>query len=394
MLTAKTDTGKFVSLLQLSRAEALRCKKDSFVCPVCGEPVQLKTGQIRIPHFAHLVQGQCVESLEIETQEHLALKKELAQWCADSGLSYQLEVYLPEVKQRPDLLVGKLAVEIQCSPLKLSSMAKRSKNYLAHGYQPVWICGSRVWGANRLKASSKQYCNYSRELGFHLWAADWEARRLSLYYHIEEGQDRQLYYGCRSWAFGTNSLGFILEKGFQSNLYHSRKYRVKLEMLRYYQSIRKKLLVRDHRFMKDQAYLYQRRLHALELRPWFYYPVNQSFILKDSILMLRHQIWVWLQEKQGRHITRLALYKRAYQLIVSQDLLFDFPLVYTADAVEWYVHHLIQGLLLFGLVQRSGRGGDLLRVSPCIQTPAAKGRSWVKNSGLPRAIKTGTPIKV
>jgi hypothetical protein len=44
-------------------------------------------------------------------------------------LSFQVEAYLPTLKQRPDLLIGKIAIEIQCSPLPIKRLVERTETY-------------------------------------------------------------------------------------------------------------------------------------------------------------------------------------------------------------------------------------------------------------------------
>ena len=42
----------------------------------------------------------------------------------------EIEAYIPEFKQRPDLLVNdKIAIEIQCSHLSMKRLKERTENY-------------------------------------------------------------------------------------------------------------------------------------------------------------------------------------------------------------------------------------------------------------------------
>ena len=75
------------------------------------------------PHFAHLAHSKCTVTTEGETAEHLAGKALLGEFCRLWQVNFEYEVYLPTIKQRPDLLVSTdtrhVAIEFQCSPLSI-----------------------------------------------------------------------------------------------------------------------------------------------------------------------------------------------------------------------------------------------------------------------------------
>ena len=92
-------------------------RSQHYFCPACKQQVQLKRGKHKIAHFAHFKHQACESFSEGETAEHLRAKNQLYQWLLQQNLPVQMEAYLPLLKQRPDLLVGKIAIEMQCSPL-------------------------------------------------------------------------------------------------------------------------------------------------------------------------------------------------------------------------------------------------------------------------------------
>ncbi|MCB5953012.1 hypothetical protein LI951_13125 [Enterococcus sp. BWT-B8] len=394
MLTAKTDTGKLVTLIQTDRDKINGWKATVFSCPICYQHVRLKIGKIRIPHFAHLSNQSCVYSGEQETEEHLWLKRTLAEWCLRSKIDYQLEVYLPDLKQRPDILIGHLAVEIQCSILAPEKMLKRTLTYIKHGYQPIWICGTKLWNPERLKDSTKQFCNYTKELGFHIWSADWKKEKLAFHYHLEEDSEKHLYYGSRSWSFFYGNLGELLQGNFGAPLLHYRRYQLKLEMSKNYRTITRKLIAKDRNIMNEQAYFYERYLHLLELHPWFYYTINQTFIFKAPAFILRHRIWEYLLKAKLQKISKLDIYKAVYELIIKQDILYDFPLVFKGDLIEWYVCYLIESLMTFDLLKQEPYSADFFTVTENVNSLSVKSKTPFKKLGTGRVIKTGTPLKI
>lgn len=113
-----------------------------YVCPACQAPVRFCQGRKKVPYFAH----QCAHRGEGETDEHQLGKEQLYRWAELRGWQPQLEVYLPEIKQRADLLVQvggqPIALEFQCSGLSSARLAQRNAGYRQMGIQPIWLLGS------------------------------------------------------------------------------------------------------------------------------------------------------------------------------------------------------------------------------------------------------------
>ncbi|MDY4308096.1 competence protein CoiA family protein [Enterococcus mundtii] len=60
----------------------------------------------------------------------------------------EMEGYLSQLMQRPDILVGHHAFEIQCSPLSYERMIERTINYKANGYVVWWLLGMKFFKRN------------------------------------------------------------------------------------------------------------------------------------------------------------------------------------------------------------------------------------------------------
>jgi len=122
-------------------------KTMTFFCPQCENPVRLKIGQVMIPHFAHIVLSDCLTSFsERESPIHLKGKMQLAEFFEEISMKVYVESYLPQICQRPDILVkgphGTYAIEFQCSTIPIEVRELRSKGYLKLNIQPVWILRS------------------------------------------------------------------------------------------------------------------------------------------------------------------------------------------------------------------------------------------------------------
>lgn len=146
MLVAMTEQQQLFHLTsKLPPDELQRLKKQqSFFCPQCKEQLLLKAGQIKIPHFAHQKNSECDALFsEGESAAHLLGKQHLFQLFANLQLRPVLEPYLPQLQQRPDVLITfkerQYAVEFQCSPIAHPTFQQRTTGYLHANITPVWI---------------------------------------------------------------------------------------------------------------------------------------------------------------------------------------------------------------------------------------------------------------
>lgn len=146
MLVALTEKQEpFVLHSNLSHAVLRRLKEEkTFFCPQCGEPLQMKLGTIKIPHFAHYSKSQCESRFsEGETFQHLQGKQQLYELFKTLQLFVELEPYLKDIQQRPDLLIVKnntaYAIEFQCSPINGERFLERNQGYAQKEIVPIWI---------------------------------------------------------------------------------------------------------------------------------------------------------------------------------------------------------------------------------------------------------------
>ena len=157
MLQAKSHHGGLVTLATLTKAEIERQKAEQqFYCPVCNGQVIIKAGSRMIPHFAHKSTLHCPSSEGGEGPYHEKGKLLLYQWLKSQHLQVELEAHLPEINQRPDLLLTingkKIAIEFQCARIPIGQIKQRNKGYQALQITPLWILG-----ANRFKRQTKNH---------------------------------------------------------------------------------------------------------------------------------------------------------------------------------------------------------------------------------------------
>ncbi|WP_285228680.1 competence protein CoiA family protein [Planococcus sp. ISL-110] len=144
ILVAKTARQEFFYLTgKHTRTELQEIRlREQFFCPSCQAPLLLKIGEINIPHFAHQTLSLCDNFSEPESSLHLQGKLLLYQFFQQLDFKVDLESYIPQIRQRADLLVsGQFAIEFQCSKIPVPQLNQRSEGYRRLNIQPIWIKG-------------------------------------------------------------------------------------------------------------------------------------------------------------------------------------------------------------------------------------------------------------
>lgn len=144
MLKAQAETGELVMLSQLPRNKIVKLRKHAkFYCPACKEQVIIKAGTEIVAHFAHQAKSDCSYEGGGEGEYHEQGKYLLYKWLMNQNIQAELEVYLPEIKQRPDILVqlhGKrIAIEFQCAKVSNQIIRQRNIGYKKANINPIWI---------------------------------------------------------------------------------------------------------------------------------------------------------------------------------------------------------------------------------------------------------------
>ena len=144
ILVAKTEQQELFYLTGQHDKQELQDIRNhqQFFCPSCEAPLLLKIGEINIPHFAHRTLSDCDHYSEPESSLHLQGKLLLHQFFQQRNFKVELENYLPEIRQRADLLIdGQHAIEFQCSTISPEHLQQRSQGYQRVNIQDTWIKG-------------------------------------------------------------------------------------------------------------------------------------------------------------------------------------------------------------------------------------------------------------
>lgn len=193
MLIARTASGELIQAYQASKQKGKNIGE--YYCPACKGKLVLKKGNIMIAHFAHHQQSDCAVFSEGETLAHLKGKLLLLEKFESEGFEVTLECWLPELQQRPDLLLvlgdgNKIAVEYQCSPIAPADLLERTKGYQRYGYEVWWICGMNYQPTGiKMTQSVYQFLRHSFVLGSWIGVLDTQAEELVIFHHLKLGND-------------------------------------------------------------------------------------------------------------------------------------------------------------------------------------------------------------
>ncbi|MEX2783648.1 competence protein CoiA [Streptococcus sp. H49] len=268
MLVALDDKGKTVNLLRDSPT-----KDKAFFCPACKAPLQLRSGQIIRPYFAHISRKTCRFYHENESAEHLSLKAELYRSLSRTE-KVSVEQFLPDSGLIADLMVNhRLALEVQCSPLSSKRLKERTQAYLGADYQVLWLSGRRLWLGQSITELQKHFLCFSQNMGFHYWELDRKRQELRLKYLIYEDLHGKLHYLTKTCPFTDHLLDF-LRLPFKAQPLVSYKVKMDSQLLFYIQ----KQLYFGHsgwRKRQEKAYLQGSNLLAKDLND--FYPQVRPF---------------------------------------------------------------------------------------------------------------------
>lgn len=107
---------------------------------------------------------------------HVRGKQQIFNWAQAQGWQPQMEVYLSEIAQRPDVLAQingqPVALEFQCSPLSVQRLQERNDGYHRLGIAVYWLLGPTYYRHLRggMVSQFTQLCASHPQLAF--WRLD------------------------------------------------------------------------------------------------------------------------------------------------------------------------------------------------------------------------------
>lgn len=362
MLIAKTNQGELVNLLHQTKEEITKLGKGGWRCPSCEQPVMVKNGPVKMSHFAHHTNSLCQNFSEGETAEHLNGKAFLAKWCERFAIPYELEAYLPALKQRPDLLInGNVAIEFQCSQLSLSRFSERTETYRRHGFHVIWIVGKQFFVNKSITAFQRGCLNYHLNCGFYFWELDVSQEKISCLMHIEKVQETgEIFYTKKSWKLAETSLLNVLAFPMKGQLFIRRHYTSLSLLLKTFVAIERKLVKRDPMTMRTQELLYRQGAHMRALDICLFLPVTTPLLAKDSVFLWRLLVWRILEAEMTLTLEDLKQhFHRAFRQGNIQCYL--MPLVELETHLTLFLKEYLQSLCQLGYIGIKGQQLTVIR---------------------------------
>lgn len=287
MLIAEDELKERLNLTKLTRAEIERQKSKLWFCPCCQTQVQIKNGTVKRPHFAHKKKEDCLAFSENESEEHLTGKALIAENCEKFGLKYQLEAYLPNLKQRPDVLIeDKLAVEFQCSPLSIERFKERTLNYQKNDYQVIWLTGRQFHVKKQLSTLQKNFIYLSRKLGFYTWELDVTQKSIKVKFFMLK-TSIGIVYKEKKWSLEKVSIKQIQQEFFGQIKSESISSDGKKSYQKQISRWNQQLNLKQPSTMKLQEFFYQAGLNLRTLTPYTVFPSFLTPLLMEEEWLLR-----------------------------------------------------------------------------------------------------------
>lgn len=268
-------------------------KEESYQCPSCKSRVHLKVGAVMRPHFAHYQNSSCDVFSEGETEEHIQGKMQLKEWLETQNIPVELEAYLPELKQRPDLLVTlnnqKIALEFQCSGISIEKVAERTKGYLNHGYCVIWILGENFTYKQQLTAFQKS-CLTNLDNQLVLFHYSVSKKRLEYRYHFALKQNKKMDHSKKSLKFG-QPFNLYLDK---QNLKTAKPVHTEMEHMK----LLRQLTASPTFGQTFLQLLYDNHETVVSMPKEVYHVVPHEWLLQENAYEWKMQFIYWLEQKK------------------------------------------------------------------------------------------------
>ncbi|WP_429971332.1 competence protein CoiA [Fructilactobacillus sp. Tb1] len=281
-------------------------RQHRYQCPICHELVILKQGNKMASHFAHHAHSDCIGS-ESESQLHLLGKQKLFNDLCLIYSQLKLEVYLTDLKQRPDLLNDHLAIEYQCSPITNLRLKERVRGYQSKQIKSIWILGMDYFKKNLHSYSVLRFIRYRQTLGYYLLFLDAKNEIYYLKYRIVQ-INHQISYDQQSFKSYQALLSFInFEQQGNSSI---------TNLIKITELIETKIRWQDAQMLKLQSLCYEQH-HLITGCPLIvHYQERQSPVLNRNWLEWKIKIILYLETKQQCNLNELV------DLIELDDYLF------------------------------------------------------------------------
>ena len=273
----------------------------TFFCPGCREAVFLKKGKLMQAHFAHYTQNNCSVFSEGETEEHLSGKKLLYDWFKKQNIPCQLEAYLPELKQRPDLLIWPtsqhpVAIEFQCSSLSIEKMIERTEGYQKNGYEVIWITGCKFQLRKRLTPFQQLFLRYRQLLGLYYVSLNVEKRGIEVCFRISLCQPGQ-YPRYQKQNIPFDKLTFSFDDSIKYLDPFKKQKESNFSFTKSHEYLVKGRIYQNPKMVEFQKYIYYHGQSLISLPREVYLPIKNEILIRTIPHFWKFIVLEWIEGK-------------------------------------------------------------------------------------------------
>ncbi len=259
-----------------------------YYCPGCRHMVTLRKGQRVVAHFAHQPGNRCNVTTESESQQHLTGKWQMSHFFQHTGV--QLEPYLSDIQQRPDLLLtrnGKhVAIEFQCSPLSPAKLAARNAGYQKINVTPVWVLGDHYYQHMKSQSQVALFATWSRKWGWYLLFWRTQTANMELWCHLQiDLLGRIGYQRYLLTAAGTRR--FVETQALQADVW---------QMKQLQHQIANGIRFRTHKYMKWQNFCYTHRCLLQMIPSCCFEQASVPPLFGDSVAIFRYCLLILISD--------------------------------------------------------------------------------------------------
>lgn len=286
--------------------------------PGCKQKLIVKAGKQKAMHFAHY-KKTCHLFSEGETQEHLQGKYQLYHWLKEIGLNSQIEAYMSNLKQRPDIISSlqsgeKIVFEFQCAPISTEKLISRSYGYANKKLKFFWILGQRYRLKKKLTQQIAQFIRWTPNLGFYLIYLDVGHKRFEICYAIQQADYVPIKY-LKHYAYSLKELHHFLHIKHKPKYFPLTLIEIKQQMANF----RSRIFYNDPglRNLRNKCYVRGLTLYEIptDVFPQRYCPPIYrvpSFIWKMSVLLLKGESNLSYLELASKELQKSRFYNMPF----------------------------------------------------------------------------------
>jgi len=166
-----------------------------YFCSQCSQSVKLISNKSKCFFRHKSIRNNSIN----ERDTHLKGKQLIIETLSEfKNIHLKTEYYLPQLKQRPDILVnGKIAIEYQCAKISSKILENRVLGYKSIKIRSIWILGENYL-KDKIGREHLKFISYNLNWGYYILMLDSEKQELKLIHHLKfTGPFNKLAYQMR-----------------------------------------------------------------------------------------------------------------------------------------------------------------------------------------------------